>query len=344
MKVKHDIYQEVTNRMLDMMADGDLGKWTASWNRTTSRGLPVKHDMKPYRGVNVIMLWSAQQELGYTSNVWMTYRQAESYGGNVKKGEKSQARSILFKPFEKGVKQDDGTDKVSKFLMIRDYAVFNCDQIENLPARFYATNVPLTEFVNGDERIDHADEFFGNLGMDLHHGGDRAFYRPSTDEVHMPEFSEFKSSRDYYATLAHESTHWTGGDKRLKRIRNTARFGDEAYAFEELIAEIGAAFTMATLGLSPTDEPRKDHVQYLKTWIKVLKNDKKAIFTAASAASNAIDFMLKQQPAEAVEDEPVEAPAPVEVPTPVPTPKPVTPVVDTPWPWVLPGAKHPIAA
>lgn len=299
-KVKRDIYAEVTNSIVALFESNDLGSWKASWNRTTSRGMPKRHDGKHYRGVNVLMLWCAQQDNGFKSNVWMTYRQAETYGGNVIKGQKSAARSILFKPFTKNEKQDSGDVKEKSFLMIRDFAVFNVDQIENLPARFYESIAPAAGFVNTDARSPIADTFFDNLGMDLKHGGDRAYFRPSTDEVQMPEFVDFDTSADYYATLAHESTHWTGGEKRLNRIRNTGRFGDEAYAFEELIAELGAAFTMATLGLSPTDEPRKDHAQYLASWIKVLKNDKKAIFTAASAASNAVDFMLAKQEAEEV--------------------------------------------
>ena len=294
-KAKRDIYAETTAAMITLLEGDKLGNWKASWNRTTSRGMPVKHDGKAYRGVNVLMLWCAQQDNGFKSNCWMTYRQAETYGGNVIKGERSKARSILFKPFTKGEKQEGGEVKEKSFLMIRDYAVFNVDQIENLPERFYASITPSAGFVNPDERTDRIDEWFENLGMDLQHGGDRAFFRPSTDQVQMPNFVDFATGTDYYSTLAHEATHWTGGEKRLNRIRNTARFGNEAYAFEELIAELGAAFTMATLEISPTDEPRVDHAQYLASWIKVLKNDKKAIFTAASAASNAVDFMIAKQ-------------------------------------------------
>jgi antirestriction protein ArdC len=290
-KIKRDIYQEKTDQIIALLESGDLGRVGALWNSAAHSGLPKKHDGKPYRGVNVISLWMAQADNGFKSNIWMTYRQAETYGGNVIKGQKSVERSILFKPFVKGEKQDSGEVKEKSFLMIRDYAVFNVDQIENLPERFYVDIAAVTE--NPDTKEARLTEWFDNLGADIHHGGNRAFFRPSADEIHMPAFADFVSSDAYYSVLAHECTHWTGGEKRLNRERNTKRFGDEAYAFEELIAELGACFTMAILGLSA--EPRVDHAQYLKSWLQVLKNDKKAIFTAASAASNAVDFMVAKQ-------------------------------------------------
>ena len=139
--------------------------------------------------------------------------------------------------------------------------------------------------------IEHAEAFFGSIGATVRHGGNEAFYRPSTDHIQMPPFAAFKDGVAYYSVLAHEHTHWTANAARCDRQLGK-RFGDNAYAAEELIAELGAAFTNAHLGLST--EPRADHAQYLASWLKVLKADKRAIFTAASKAQQATDWMIQR--------------------------------------------------
>jgi antirestriction protein ArdC len=141
------------------------------------------------------------------------------------------------------------------------------------------------------ERIDQADAFFRAIGSDLRHGGNQAYYSPSGDYVQMPPFAAFRESISYYSVLAHEHTHWTASAARCNRELGK-RFGDNAYAAEELIAELGAAFTCAHLGLST--EPREDHAQYLQSWLRVLKADKRAIFTAASKAQQATDWMIQR--------------------------------------------------
>ena len=151
------------------------------------------------------------------------------------------------------------------------------------------------------QRIALAEIFFGNTGADIRHGGGRAYYNITSDFVQMPPFASFKDAESYYATLAHETTHWTRHEKRLNREFGRKRWGDEGYAAEELVAELGSAFLSADLGITP--EPREDHASYIANWLEVLKNDKRAIFTAAAHAERAAAFLhdLQPKPAEAKE-------------------------------------------
>src|SRR5262249_50362314 len=179
---------------------------------------------------------------------------------------------------------DAQTGTGSRLLFTRGYAVFNACQVDNCKLRTDRER-PLIE------RIAAADAFFTGISADVRHGGNEAFYRPSTDHIQMPPFGAFRDNVAYYSTLAHEHTHWTAKFDRCDRQLGK-RFGDSAYAAEELIAELGAAFTCAHLGLST--EPRADHAQYLQNWLRVLKADSRAIFTAASKAQQATDWMIQR--------------------------------------------------
>ncbi|WP_342028817.1 ArdC family protein [Aliiruegeria lutimaris] len=174
---------------------------------------------------------------------------------------------------------------------MKGYTVFNVEQIEGLPEHYTAKKSPR---LNPDERIAHAEEFFGSTGADIRSGGDRAFYAPQPDFVQMPDFESFKNAGSYYATLAHELTHWTKHDRRLARDFGGKKWGDEAYAMEELVAELGAAFLCADLELTP--QIRDDHAPYIDGWLRAMKSDKRAIFTAAAHAQRAADFMHSLQP------------------------------------------------
>jgi antirestriction protein ArdC len=174
---------------------------------------------------------------------------------------------------------------------MKGYTVFNIEQIEDLPAHFTAKKEPRR---NPDERIRHAEEFFANTGAEIRHGGNAAYYAPGPDFVEMPDFESFRDAGAYYATLAHECTHWTRHKSRLDRDFGRKRWGDEGYAMEELCAELGAAFLCADLELTP--QIRQDHAPYIAGWLKVLKEDKRAIFTAASHAQKAADFLHALQP------------------------------------------------
>jgi len=171
----------------------------------------------------------------------------------------------------------------------RGYSVFNAGQVD----RYMAPALPV---LPEPERIGHAEAFFAALGADIRHGGNRACYVPSLDQVRMPPFPAFCDAVAYYATLAHEATHLTGHPSRCNRdLRGW--FGEEAYAAEELVAELGAAFICADLALTP--EPRSDHAAYVASWLKVLRGDKRAIFAAAAKAQQAADWMHARQPAAA---------------------------------------------
>lgn len=176
---------------------------------------------------------------------------------------------------------------------MKGYSVFNVEQIEGLPEHFYAKPDPV---IDSAQRIDHAEMFFAATGADIRHGGTSAHYSGGTDHVQMPVFESFHSPESYYATLAHELTHWTKHPKRLDRSFGRKKWGDEGYAREELVAELGAAFLCADLALTP--EPGEDHAAYIQSWLKVLKNDKRAIFSAAAHAQRAADFLhgLQEQP------------------------------------------------
>lgn len=240
---------------------------------------------KPYRGINTVCLWAAAQAKGYERGEWATYQQWQDRGAQVRKGEK--ATLVVFWKFahDSGESQDDGAETPagrSRLLFTRGYSVFNAAQVDG-----YTPNAGAD--VSMPERIAQAEAFFTGIGADVRHGGNQAFYSPASDHIQMPPFQAFAENIFYYSVLAHEHTHFTATAARCDRQLGK-RFGDNAYAAEELIAELGAAFTCAHLGLST--EPREDHAQYLASWLKVLKADSRAIFTAASKAQQATDWLI----------------------------------------------------
>ena len=174
---------------------------------------------------------------------------------------------------------------------MKGYSVFNVEQIEGLPEHYYAKPEPI---IDPALRIENADAFFAATRADIRHGGNSAHYSCGSDHVQMPAFETFRSPEAYYATLAHELTHWTKHKSRLDRNLGRKRWGDEGYAREELVAELGAAFLCADLELTP--EPRSDHAAYIQSWLKVLREDKRAIFTAAAHAQRAAEFLHGLQP------------------------------------------------
>lgn len=281
---KRDIFQQVTDMIVKAIEEG-AASYRMPWR--TSGSFPHSPinavSKKAYRGVNVLVLWATAQHAGYKSGLWATYKQWQELGAQVRKGEKS-AHVVFWKFFDKEEDDSSTTTKNRKIPMARDYSVFNAEQVDGFtPA---AETKPTRE-----ERIKSADAFFNGLGIEAKPGGNRAYYDVLADSVHMPEFQAFKEPLFYYSVLSHESTHWSGAKSRLDRDL-TGRFGSESYAVEELVAELGAAFLCAELGL-PTD-PRQDHAPYIASWLKVLKNDKRAIFTAAAKAQEAVDWMSKR--------------------------------------------------
>ena len=270
---KIDIYQTVTDQIIAQLENG-TAPWHKSW---VGGGLPLRSTGQEYQGINILLL-SMQ---GRSNQNWMTYKQAASLGGQVKSGEKG-TMVVCYKSLKI---EDKVTNKEKMIPLIKHYNVFNVEQIENLPAKFYAT---ATGPKNTEEKISIAENYISATQAEIRHGGNRAFYSPSEDFIQSPNYDDFDDAVSYYGTMAHELAHWTGHNTRLDRFFKNSD-GTKDYAKEELVAEICATYTMAKLGLENT--PRPDHASYIASWLKVLKSDPKAIFKACSKAQEACNFL-----------------------------------------------------
>lgn len=296
-----DLYKEVTDKIIEALETG-VAPWVKPWRAgVAGSGLPYNAaTRKPYRGVNVPLLFMCGAQ--YSSNGWMTYRQAQALGAHVRKGEKG-ALVVFFKPFrvvDRNATPDASGNLPEKTIpLLRSYVVFNVDQIDGLPAR-------ITKPDTSTERPTHAVADAMLALATVKHGGDSAFYAPGPDYIQLPQPAAFTSMGDYYAAALHELTYWTGHKDRCARDF-TGRFGSEGYAREELVAEMGAAFLCATAGI----DGRLQHAEYIANWLKVLRNDKRAVVIAASLAQRAADYVLsrsvgvEQQPDDGEESEPV---------------------------------------
>ncbi|MGA7178916.1 MAG: zincin-like metallopeptidase domain-containing protein [Thiobacillaceae bacterium] len=290
---RKDVYTRVTDRIVADLEQG-IRPWMKPWNAEHAAGRickPLRHNGQPYNGINVLMLWSAAMERCYSAPIWMTFKQAQELGAHVRKGERGElvVYANTINRMEEDEKTGEEIDRVIPFM--KGYTVFNVEQIEGLPAHYYQLAEPVLDPV---QRIAQAEEFFSATGATISHGGNQAFYTMADNRVQMPAFESFRDAESYYATLAHEMTHWTRHPQRLERDFGRKRWGDEGYAMEELVAEIGSAFLSADLDLSV--EPREDHASYIAHWLKVLKDDKRAIFTAAAHAQRAADYLHGLQP------------------------------------------------
>jgi antirestriction protein ArdC len=232
------------------------------------------------------MLWSEAVERGYAAPIWMTFKQAIELGAHVRKGERGSLVVYADRIVKSETDAQTGEETERQIPFMKGYTVFNTEQIEGLPDHYYAKAEATLDPL---QRIAHAEEFFAATKAEIRHGGNRAYYSIALDYVQMPPFETFRDAESYYATRAHESVHWTRHPSRLDRDFGRKRFGDEGYAVEELVAELGSAFVCADLSLTP--EPRADHASYIASWLEVLKNDKRAVFTAASHAQRAADFL-----------------------------------------------------
>jgi antirestriction protein ArdC len=283
-----DVYTRVTDKIIADLERG-VRTWMKPWNAEHALGRitkPLRHNGQPYNGINILMLWSAAVENGYSAPIWMTYRQAIELGAHVRKGAKGEL-VVYANTITKTQHNDEtGEDAEQTIAFMKGYTVFNVEQIIELPAHYYQLANPVLDPV---ERIDRAEHFFAKTGADIRQGGNQACYSVATDRIQLPPFAAFRDAESYYATLAHEMTHWTRHPSRLDRDFGRKVFGDEGYAREELVAELGSAFLAADLGLAL--EPRDDHAAYLGSWLKVLQDDKRAIFQAAAHAQRAVDFL-----------------------------------------------------
>jgi antirestriction protein ArdC len=291
--MKTDIYTRVTDKIAADLEQG-VRPWHKPWNAEHAAGKitrPLRFNGQPYNGINILMLWSEAMTAGYTAPIWMTFRQAMALNAHVRKGE--HGTTVVYASTFKKTETDEDTGEETEHDVpfMKGYTVFNVEQIDGLPDHYYALAEPPT--LEPAERIERLEAFFANTGADIRHGGNRAYYAIGSDHIQMPPFEFFESPESYYATLAHENTHWTRHPSRLDRDLGRKRWGDAGYAMEELVAEIGSAFLCADLDLTP--EVRDDHAAYIASWLEVLQNDKRAIFSAAAHAQRAADFLQELQ-------------------------------------------------
>ncbi len=274
------LYESVTQSIIDDLQNG-VPAWVQPWRtkRRTALGLLPANIAtgRTYSGINIPILWHAAKNAGYPDPAWMTFRQALALNANVRKGERGT--HIVFTRKLTVKKEEDEEKQIS---MMRNYSVFNIAQIDGLPPAILMsedTPPPLDAA---------AQRFIEATRADIRHGGSRACFVPSLDIIQLPQRSDFATIESYFSTALHELGHWSGFETRLNRdLKN--RFGSKAYAAEELVAELASAFLCAHLGVN--GELR--HASYIETWLALLKEDSRAIFTAASKASQAADFLRK---------------------------------------------------
>ncbi len=275
----------VTQAIIERLEAGTR-PWVRPWTGGGS-SRPLRACGTPYRGINTIWLWMAAEAAGHTSPCWLTYRQAQLVGGQVRKGERG-TMAIFYKAYSKEVEdRETGVVQDEPRRVLKSFTVFNACQIDGLPDRFFPAPTPTPEPTARDREL---DMFFMSIPAMLRHSGSEAYYEPAVDRITMPDPSAFEDLDHYRATLAHELSHWTGHENRLARSLG-GRFGSDAYAIEELIAELAAAMLGAELGLPVAHLDH--HASYLASWLRVLKSDSRAVLTAAAKAEEACDLLLR---------------------------------------------------
>lgn len=285
MATAQDVFESTTTAIVQAIEDG-AGSWSMPWSRD-GLAFPVNPTtQKHYRGGNVLALLASAVVAGWERGEWATYKQWVSIGAQVRKGERGTGCVFWNVTQDRKTVEDDETGDPVELVSFprfraRAFTVFNAAQVDGY--------TPAPVVLNTDEQITHADAVLARVGAHVEHRCEgRAYYSPARDLIVLPAFETFTDASAYYATSAHEHAHWTGHASRLNRdLAN--RFGDDAYAAEELVAELSAAFTCAALGISST--PRPDHAAYLAHWLDVLRADPRALFTVASKAQAATDHL-----------------------------------------------------
>ena len=283
---RQSLYAEITGRIIEELEEGRL-PWVQPWD-SAACGCTMPQNAgtaRKYSGINVLILWAEGVAKGYASQRWLTYRQAEAAGGNVRRGEKGTvicyADRFTPKAEAEAARGEDREARQVAFL--KRFVIFNVDQCEGLPDTYAAPIVDADPVL----AIAEADALIAASRARFIIGGGEAFYSPSHDFVQVPPQAAFHEPVNWYRTALHELGHWTGHGSRLDRDQKGG-FGSDAYAREELVAEMAAAFTCASLGIAPTVR----HSDYIASWLSVLRGDEKAIFRAASQASKASDYLL----------------------------------------------------
>lgn len=285
-KTRRDVCQEITDKVIESLEAG-VAPWRKPFEDAGAADIPENAATgNAYNGVNILELWVSQFANGYTSGRWMTFNQAKAAGGIVRKGEKSTI-GVIYKDIEKKTGEIDanGDPEKEHFKMLKGFPLFNLDQIDGIEHKREDYNRARYDFTPAEA----GEQLIAAAGVTMNHGGGQAFYRPSTDEITLPEPDRFERSEDYYAVAVHELTHATKHRDRCDRKPYETKVKHGAYAFEELVAELGALFTLAHIGLP---QPVTNHDSYIAGWLSVLKEDKKAIFRASAQAQQAADWML----------------------------------------------------
>ena len=287
-----NIYETVTERIISQLESGVI-PWRKEWKVSGASALPVNFQTKkPYRGINVLLLLST----AYGDSRWLTYKQAQSIGAQVRKGERGTS-IVFWSTFERELKESGEAERIP---FARGYTVFNVAQCDGIPQ---ALPFDTPEFEPIPAAQSMADGYFSREHLELKHGGGSAFYHPALDYIQMPPRESFSTPDAYYSTLFHEMGHSTGHKSRLNRERETGRkFGDENYAKEELTAELTAAFCCAHTGISNA-LVESNHAAYIQSWLRALKNDKTLVVSAAQRAQRAADLIANISPAAAAENE-----------------------------------------
>ena len=280
------LYSEVTNRIIVELEEGRL-PWVQPWD-SAACGCTMPQNAgtaRRYTGINVLILWAEVVAKGYASQRWLTYRQAEAAGGNVRRGEKGTVICYAdrFTPKAEAEAARGDEREARQVAFLKRFVVFNVDQCEGLPEAYIAPMVSPDPVI----AVGAADALIAATGARFQIGGGEAFYSPSHDFVAVPPQAAFHEPINWYRTALHELGHWTGHGSRLDRDQKGG-FGSDSYAKEELVAEMASAFTCASLGIAPTVR----HSDYIASWLSVLRDDEKAIIRAASQASKAADFLL----------------------------------------------------
>lgn len=288
---RSDLYVRVTARIVAELEKG-VRPWLKPWSGSNMDGRivrPRRHNGQPYSGVNILILWARAEEAGFASPYWLTFNQSKELGAFVRKGEKGTT-IVYASSFTKKEIAESGEETESVVPFLKQYCVFNAQQIDGLDEHFYAA-VPKPK--DGMAPIAAAAAFVAGTKAEFREGGNQAYYCQASDHIQMPPFACFKDAEAHAATVLHELLHWSKAPHRLARDFGRKKWGDEAYALEELIAELGSAFLCADLAITP--EVRDDHASYLDSWLRVLRQDARVLFSAASHASKAVDYLHSLQ-------------------------------------------------
>ena len=306
-KPKFDAAQAITNELIACLERGTM-PWRRPWNAAPSPQ-PLRHTGAPYQGINNFLLTLRGNLAGYASPYWMTLRQANEEGARIKKGARSSL-VVYYGTSYKDAKDGDGdgskdsgdtsdgddhveADRQNAIPFLKSYRVFNADQTEGLPDKFFPDAEPAYAGATPSiEPIPHMQAFFNAVGANVSYGGDRAAYVPALDQIRMPHLRSFESATAFYSVLGHEHVHWTKAEGRLNRVFGQAKFGNTAYAREEIVAELGTLFLGQHLGYAPAQVALS--AAYVNSWLHVLRADKRAIFKHASDAARAAEYLIER--------------------------------------------------